>query len=322
MKASVVIPTYNREQQLVDSIAYVLANTYPDFELIVVDQTEQHTPAVASALNEFQQDDRFRLVELPVANLPFARNVGLRAAEGEVVIYVDDDVELGPDFIAQHVKRYTDPTVGAVAGRIVTPGIDNGNGSSPKPKPGRLNWDGHNESHFNQSVYSGEVEWGQGCNMSFRRTALEHAGAFDERFTQNAIHEEVDAFTRVRATGHKAVFEPEALLVHLKEASGGCRSQQDELRYLCSLYRNKSLYFIKNTGWSGWMRYTLRVLSIIYSAARMKGLGVEGFFRLVGAHTAGVYAHYAEDQRELSSAKVISTAEVHRLAASVKWSSK
>ena len=298
--ASVVIPTYNREQQLVDTIRYVLANTYPDFEVIVVDQTKEHTPEVTEALHAFEDDERFRYIQLPVANLPYARNVGLQATEGEVIIYVDDDVELDPDFIAHHVKRFTDPNVGAVAGRIITPGIGSGNDFSSKPRPGRLNWDGHNETHFNQTSYSGEVEWGQGCNMSFRRTVLEQADGFDERFTQNAIHEEVDAFTRVRATGRMAVFEPQASLVHLKEASGGCRSQENELRYLFSLYRNKSLHFMKNTGWVGWTKYTVRALRMMYSATRIKDLGAKGLSMLMAAHLTGAWLCFSSDNLQLS----------------------
>ena len=302
--ASVVIPTYNREQQLVETIEYVLATPYPDFEVIVVDQTDEHTPEVAAALEEFQHDDRLTYIQLPIANLPLARNVGLNEAQGDVIIYVDDDVELDPDFVAAHVKRYADASVGAVAGRIITPNVgpdENSSGAlAGRPRPGRLRVDGNHESHFNQTAYTGDVEWGQGCNMSFRRTALVESGAFDERFTGNAFHEEVDAFVRVRDQGYRAVFEPEARLVHLKEATGGCRSQQDQVEYLCTVYRNQSLFYFKNQGWTGWMRYTRHRFLAMYSAMRIHDLPITALGRFMQAHGMGVRAAYRDDPRGLT----------------------
>ena len=302
---SVVIPTYNREQQLVDSIKYVLANTYPDFELIVVDQTEEHTPAVASALNAFRQDDRFRYVQLPIANLPLARNVGLRHAEGEIIIYVDDDVELESDFIAAHAERYEDPTVGAVAGRIITPGMGAYQATeeqlSDRPPPGRLRLDGQHETHFNQTEYTGEVEWGQGCNMSFRRSALLEIDGFDERFIKNATHEEIDVFVRLRHAGGKVVFEPSACLRHLVTRTGGCRSTVAEVAHQKTTYRNMSLFFIKNYGLRGWGRYTLYALRAMYSFVRINRLSPVRYVELVRGHLDGVRSLWKDKGDQYSS---------------------
>ena len=305
MFASIVIPTYKREQQLVDTITYVLADAYPSFEVIVVDQTGEHTPEVAAALEDFQQDSRFRYVQLPMANLPLARNVGLRLARGEVLIYVDDDVELADDFIAAHVARYTDEEVGAVAGRIITPGVgaarDATEGETAnRPLPGRLSPDGNNESHFNQTKYDGVVEWGQGCNMSFRKQALEAIGGFDERFVQTAIHEEVDVFCRLRESGWRAVFEPWACLVHLKEASGGCRHQEQKVSRMESTYRNKSLFFFKNEGWGGWLRYSAHQFRAAYSAIRIQGWSWRVGRQLLKSHLRGVVVHYRDRSDRLS----------------------
>ena len=303
--ASVVIPTYEREQQLVDTIEYVLANTYSAFEVIVVDQTREHTPDVAAALEDFQRDRRFRYVQLPLANLPLARNVGLRLARGEVLIYVDDDVELDDDFVAAHVARYEDEGVGAVAGRIITPGVGAARAAlegavANRPLPGRLSPDGNNESHFNQTEYDGEVEWGQGCNMSFRKQALEAIGGFDERFVQTAIHEEVDVFCRIRERGWRAVFEPRASLIHLKEASGGCRHQEQKVSRMESTYRNKSLFFFKHEGWKGWLRYSAHQFRAAYSAIRIQGWPWRVGRQLLESHLRGVVAHYRDRPDRLS----------------------
>ena len=301
MKVSVVIPTYKREQQLVDSIECVLADSYPAFELIVVDQTEQHTAAVTVALQAFGSDSRFRYIQLPIANLPLARNVGLLAAQGEVVIYVDDDVELSSDFIAAHVKRYEAPSVVAVAGRVVE-----GEGgqllkTGSKPPPGRIRINGLHETHFNQTGYTGEVEWGQGCNMSFRRTALVEIGGFDERFVKNATHEEIDAFVRLRHAGGTAVFEPSACLRHLVARTGGCRSTVAEVAHQKTTYRNMSLFFIKNYGLRGWGRYTLYALQAMYSFVRINRLSSARYVDLLRGHLDGVQSLWKDKGDQYSS---------------------
>jgi GT2 family glycosyltransferase len=241
MKATVIIPTYNREQQLVDTIRYVLANTYPEFEVIVVDQTKEHTPEITAALHAFKGDARFRYIQLPVANLPYARNVGLYAAKGQVIIYVDDDVELESDFIARHTKPYQDSEVGAVGGRILTQGYESEDHATEVAPIGRLSKYGPIQGHFYREGPICDIEWGMGCNMSFRYGALMEVGGFDERYTGVAKHEDADAFVRVRQQGYKAVFAPSAKLIHLKSPGGGCRSDQEFLSRHRSILRSQAL---------------------------------------------------------------------------------
>jgi len=242
MFVSVVIPTYQREDQLVNTISYVLSNTYSDFEVIVVDQTEKHTPVVAEALTLFRQHAKFQHIQIPIANLPLARNVGLRRAKGDIIIYIDDDVELGEDFIEAHAKCYEDPEIGAVGGRIINL---HGQASDPtgNAKPGRILSDGTRTTHFYKTERA-HIDWGMGCNMSFSRTALEEVNGFDERYSGAAKHEDIDAFIRVRQAGYTAIFEPSASLTHLKATAGGCRADGEQLRRARSYLRSEALFCI------------------------------------------------------------------------------
>ena len=242
MLVSVVIPTYQREDQLVNTISYVLSNTYPTFEVIVVDQTEQHTPMVAEALALFRQNTKFQHLQIPIANLPLARNVGLRRSKGDIIIYIDDDVELGEDFIEAHAKCYEDPRIGAVGGRIINL---HGQASDPtgNAKPGQILSDGTRTTHFYKTQRA-RIDWGMGCNMSFRRTALEEINGFDERYSGAAKHEDIDVFVRVRQAGYTAIFEPAASLIHLKAVGGGCRAQGEDLRRARSYLRSEIFFFM------------------------------------------------------------------------------
>jgi GT2 family glycosyltransferase len=239
---SVIVATYNRGATLADTIESVLKSDYPRFELVVVDQTAHYPAAVERRLRALQERHDYRHLQLPAANLPLARNVGLRRTTGEVVLFCDDDVLVEPDFAARHARRYDDPAVGAVAGRVITQGYEPDAERAAGAVVGRLGAYEPVQGHFYKREADGPVEWGMGCNMSFRRAALEAAGGFDERYEGVALHEDADAFVRVRRQGYRAVFAPDASLVHRKSPSGGCRNQEAFRRRRRSVIRNRALF--------------------------------------------------------------------------------
>ena len=93
-RVSVVIPTFNRAELLGRAIRSVLAQTFRDFELIVVsDGSQDNTADVVSAI----ADARVTLVHLPVSGGPAkARNAGIARSRGEWVAFLDDDDEWLP----------------------------------------------------------------------------------------------------------------------------------------------------------------------------------------------------------------------------------
>lgn len=100
-KVSVCIPTYNRSHYLNYAIESVLAQTYPDFELIVCDDGSQDdTPDLMASLT----DRRLRYLRHP-QNIGRSRNMrsGFEAATGEYFIKFDDDDALTPEFLAKTV---------------------------------------------------------------------------------------------------------------------------------------------------------------------------------------------------------------------------
>ena len=88
---SVIVPTYKREVELCTTLQDMLAQDYPHYEILVVDQTPRHDESTQAFLDALPAD-RVRRIQLDSANLPAARNVGLREAHADVVVFVDDDV--------------------------------------------------------------------------------------------------------------------------------------------------------------------------------------------------------------------------------------
>lgn len=105
---SVVIPTYNRYGVLANSIESVLAQTYKDFELIVVD--DGSTDDTSDLMKKYLVDERVRYIQLEKnAGVSNARNVGVENARGEWIAFQDSDDCWRPDklriqmeYIAQH----------------------------------------------------------------------------------------------------------------------------------------------------------------------------------------------------------------------------
>jgi GT2 family glycosyltransferase len=243
MKASVIIASYGRNGCLVDTIRSVLLQEYPDFELLVVDQTANHTPEVEQFLRNVE-DPRYSYFLVGPPSLPAARNFGLARATGEIVIFIDDDVDLEPHFIQNHVNVYAGKDdIASVGGRVRCP-----NQAVSSRLPFFLSDGSWGGSH--NFPNEGELETLIGCNMSFRRSILGKIGGFDTSYDGNALCEESDVTRRLRRQGYRTYYTPLAVLDHLCAPAGGCRESDN--RYNSShYYQNLTRFIIKSFGfWS------------------------------------------------------------------------
>ena len=249
---SVVVPTYGREAVLCDTIKSVLAQTYPAYELIVVDQTHAHEPETQALLDQLAAEQKIQLHTVDWASLPAARNYAIERANGSILIFLDDDVELPEGFLEAHAKVYAErPDVGVVAGRVFdrmklsqskAPPIET---LPPEAMDPGIAWYHIDLVH---TVKPQRVLTARGCNMSFRREVFERYGLrFDERFAGSAVREESDFCLRVRQTGLIIWYEPKAHLVHLGEETGGCHDiSTRSLKYQTTFYHNHFLMGLKN----------------------------------------------------------------------------
>lgn len=233
---SVIVPTYRRERLLCETVADVLAQTYRPMELVVVDQTPAHDEETRLYLDRVA--DQIRLLRVEPPGIPRARNAGVLAARGDVVLFVDDDVVLPPEFVATHARRYREARIGGVAGRVVVSADVARPLVEPPPATG-VDFD---------RTEPGDAAFARGCNMSFRKDLLVRAGLFDEAYSGHTAGEEEDACFAVRRLGYRIAFDPEAWLVHRYERQGGSRVAIPESGSHVSYYRNKVYFALKNVG--------------------------------------------------------------------------
>lgn len=294
--ASVVIATYNRGRVLFDTIEMVMQNEHPAFECIVVDQTPEPSADYLARLADLQARYDFDYVTLPAPSLTFARNEGIRRASGDVVIFIDDDVELAPDFVEQHLAAYDDPTIGAVAGRVVEAKGDALQGTGDI---GRLMPDGSAQGNFHLDTRT-ECDYGRGCNMSFRRRLLHAIDGCDERYIGGFYREDSDLFARVKRLGHRVLFEPAAGVLHL-ESDGGSRTDrgQKDLKRQFSVFHNETLFYLSCVG-VGVPQFLYRMLRWVYAVKATRGYSWSDFLYLLGGVWSGIRAYVRQPVHHMS----------------------
>lgn len=116
-RVSVVICTYNRCAQLGAALGALLGQrgSVP-YEVILVDNNStDETRQVAAAL----EDSRLRYVFEPRQGLPYARNAGVQASLAPLIAFTDDDVRVGPDWVATIYQAFVEhPDIDMVGGRV------------------------------------------------------------------------------------------------------------------------------------------------------------------------------------------------------------
>jgi cellulose synthase/poly-beta-1,6-N-acetylglucosamine synthase-like glycosyltransferase/peptidoglycan/xylan/chitin deacetylase (PgdA/CDA1 family) len=112
---TVLIPAFNEEKVIVTTIERILASSYRDLEVLVIDDgSKDHTAYIARS--HFARDSRVAVISISNGGKAHALNVGLARARGEVVVALDADTQFNPDTISRLVRWFDDANVGAVAG--------------------------------------------------------------------------------------------------------------------------------------------------------------------------------------------------------------
>jgi glycosyltransferase involved in cell wall biosynthesis len=106
---SVIIPAYNEERVIATTVQGILASSYRDLEIIVVDDgSRDNTLGVLNA--NFANEPRVNVVGIANGGKANALNVGLTHGQGSVVVALDADTQFDRDTIARLVRWFADPT--------------------------------------------------------------------------------------------------------------------------------------------------------------------------------------------------------------------
>ena len=185
---SVVMPVFNRENYVAEAIDSILAQTFSDFEFIIVDDGSQdRSPEI---IREYERrDDRVRFLRQERnMGVSFARNRGIAAAGGEYIAFMDsDDVSLPTRLEQQFRFLQENPEIGAVG--VPTKMVNH----DMTTTLGSIRTGPRQHAPIVLSVFSGAISLMSG-NLMIRRQLLQAVGGFA---TDMRHGEEADLFTRL-----------------------------------------------------------------------------------------------------------------------------
>ncbi len=208
---SLIVCTRDRAAQLgacLDAIARIDYGGL--WEAVLVDNSS--TDGTAEVIARFADRASFPVhyVHAPVPGLGNARNAGVAAARGQLILFTDDDCYVAPDALDAVVRTFADPTVGYASGRVrlfdpADAAVTVNESTVPLVfPPGRF-------------LPAGAVK---GANLAFRRSCLDQiaeAGlAFDPRFGSGSLFpsEDADAAQRASLAGWTGVYAPDVVVWH------------------------------------------------------------------------------------------------------------
>jgi GT2 family glycosyltransferase/DNA-binding beta-propeller fold protein YncE len=202
-RISVVVCAYNAADTLEDNLRSLEALTYPDFEIILVnDGSKDRTSAIGHA------HERVQVIDIPNGGLSAARNVGLTRATGEIVAYTDADTRVDRDWLTFLVQPFLRSDVVGSGGPNVVPADDPPIAQCIARAPG-----GPTHVLLDDRI----AEHVPGCNMAFRRDALLAIGGFNPIYLRAG--DDVDVCWRLQARGWRIGFASSALVWHHHRSS-------------------------------------------------------------------------------------------------------
>jgi O-antigen biosynthesis protein len=197
-KVSVVVCAYNAEPTMRECLESLTKLAYPNYEVVIVDDgSTDRTGAIA---DEYPQ---FKVIHQPNRGLSAARNVGLAAATGEIIAYVDSDAMPDPDWLTYLALKFRATNYVGVGGPNLPPPEEDWLANCVASAPGsptQILLDDETAEHI------------PGCNMAFRKDALVEVGGFDPTYT--AAGDDVDICWRLQDLGYTIGFCPAAIVWH------------------------------------------------------------------------------------------------------------
>ena len=274
----------------------LVAQDYSDRETIVVDNGS-HDGTVEMIETEFPEVRVIALGE----NSGFCRgnNIAVAQSSGELILLLNNDAELAPDFISRMVEAAElDPEFGMFAARVMMfdrREVFDSAGLYVYPD-GVCRSRGWLEKDLGQYDQAVEVLGPNGCAAVYRRAMLDDVGLFDERYF--AYLEDLDLCLRGQLRGWRCRYVPEAVAYHKKSMTSGYHSAM------------KAFLVERNRIWNAVKLFPLRLLllSPFYTLLRYLAQG------FAAASGRGMSSGFGRDYSRLELVGILARAHGSALA--------
>ncbi len=204
---SILVPVYNEEKVVADSIKSLLDLNYPNYEIIVInDGSSDKTKQVAETLVGYQKgkfsDVKVSLINKPNGGKAKALNAGIRLSKAEIILCMDGDSQLSPDSVKLAVRHFANREIGAVAGNVKV--LNRGKLFTDLQALEYI--EGLNMARSAQSFVR-LVNIIPGPIGFFRKKAIEEAGFY----SSDTFAEDADLTLKILANGWKIYYEPNSI---------------------------------------------------------------------------------------------------------------
>ena len=214
-KISVIVCTRNRPDDVVACAKTILANQYPAFELVIVDQSNPTDRQRAEA--KVGLDERLRWIATATRGLSVSRNLAVAAARATILAFTDDDCRVSETWVSDTAAEFdADPELGLLFGKVVLTPEDRARGYAAEFEPER-------RKELCGALPEPHLAWGVGANMAIRRSVFDRLGVFDTALGAGApffAGEELDITLRALTAGFKMVHTPATSVIHLGVREG------------------------------------------------------------------------------------------------------
>ncbi len=295
MIVDVIIPTYRRPKRCRRAAESVLAAA-PGISVIVVEQSSN--PVTVPF-----EHPRVTTIRLQKPGLPNARNVGIRKSSADILLFMDDDAEMQPGCVDEHLRRHlSDGRIGIVAGRIRQTGNTKWANTSTVAHIDMKS--GNTTGNFDLD-FDGPVAYATGGHFSVKRCVLGQSGMFDRRFRGSALFEDVDFSLRVRRYGFAITYAPQAVVTHSSGDEGGCSTGSKITRLLDRIH-NHALFYARHVHSVPGREFLLEMRNVAEFASRTDTGGhnplvfSQCFFSLVSGFSRGVITRRPKYQESKS----------------------
>lgn len=219
LEISVIICTYNRDKYIYRTLQHIACNGFPTdrYEIILVNNNS--TDRTAEECRKFQHnfpDVNYHYYLENRQGLSFARNRGMQEAQGEILLFLDDDAFMQKNYLhrlTSYVDKY--PDAAAFGGKI-SPEYENGKIPEWMSK-WTYSWVSAIDKGDQVCQFEGN-SYPIGANMGFRRSAIPTEG-FNTALGRNKGNlmggEEKDIFNRMKAENARIYYFPDVEVIHV-----------------------------------------------------------------------------------------------------------
>lgn len=208
---SIIIPTHNRREALRRNLSALNQQTYPLERIEVIVVADGCHDGTSEMVAEFDSQFNLKLTELDGCGASCARNAGASKANGEIIMFLDDDVEASPELVEMHVNKHLERDNLAVIGYFI-PRLETQRGFFRielriwwENMFDRMRTEGHRFNY--QDLLTG--------NVSLARSLFFQVGEFDESFS---VHEDYEFGYRLIKAGVQLEFCDQARGYHYEKS--------------------------------------------------------------------------------------------------------